>query len=124
MSARSRSIPKRGSSAVVAYTAVDDCGVVLNPLIVHGQVHGGVAQGIGQALTEAAVYDAGGQLVSGSFMDYGMPRADQLPMIEALFNPVPCTTNVLGVKGAGSSARAVRPRRSSRLCSMRSVRSA
>jgi len=76
---------------------------VLNPLIVHGQVYGGVAQGVGQAISENVVYDDEGQLVSASFMDYGMPRAHHLAHIEAGFNTVPCATNPLGVKGAGEA---------------------
>ena len=82
---------------------MDDCGVVLNPFIVHGQVYGGVMQGVGQALTENVVYDASGQLLTASFMDYGMPRAAHMPHIEALFNVVPAKTNELGVKGAGEA---------------------
>jgi carbon-monoxide dehydrogenase large subunit len=95
--------PELGHAQIVNYVAVDDCGHVLNPFIVHGQVYGGVAQGIGQALTENTVYDDDAQLVTGSFMDYGMPRAQHLSMIEALFNEVPCKTNDLGVKGAGEA---------------------
>jgi carbon-monoxide dehydrogenase large subunit len=95
--------PDLGIVQIVRYTAVDDCGVVLNPFIVHGQVYGGVAQGIGQALTENTVYDAEGQLMTGSFMDYGMPKAQHFSHIEALFNEVPCKTNELGVKGAGEA---------------------
>ncbi|NDA46019.1 MAG: xanthine dehydrogenase family protein molybdopterin-binding subunit [Alphaproteobacteria bacterium] len=97
--------PDLGTIQIVKYTALDDCGVVLNPLIVHGQVYGGVAQGIGQALTEDAVYDEeSGQLLTGSFMDYGMPRAHHLSMIEAHFtDDQPCKTNDLGVKGAGEA---------------------
>ena len=94
-----------GTVQIVKYTAVDDCGVVLNPLLVHGQVYGGVAQGIGQALTEDAVYDdTSGQLLAGSFMDYGMPRAHHFPHMVAHFNEAqPCKTNDLGVKGAGEA---------------------
>ncbi len=92
-----------GHVQIVNYVAVDDCGFVLNPVIVHGQVYGGVAQGIGQALTENTVYDEDAQLVTGSFMDYGMPRAQHFSMIEALFNQVLCKTNDLGVKGAGEA---------------------
>jgi carbon-monoxide dehydrogenase large subunit len=92
-----------GHIQIVNYVAVDDCGVVLNPFIVHGQVYGGVAQGIGQAMTEQTVYDDDAQLVTGSFMDYGMPRAQHLSMIDALFNEVKCKTNDLGVKGAGEA---------------------
>jgi len=83
---------------------VDDLGRVLNPLIVRGQIHGGVVQGVGQALIEQQVYDRGsGQLLSGSFMDYAMPRADLMPEIDATLEEVPCTTNPLGVKGIGES---------------------
>ena len=97
--------PDLGIAQMVKYTAVDDCGVVLNPLLVHGQVYGGVAQGIGQALTENAVYDeTSGQLLTGSFMDYGMPRAEHFSEIVAHFNESqPCKTNDLGVKGAGEA---------------------
>ena len=77
---------------------------MLNPLIVHGQVHGGVAQGIGQAMTEYLVYDEEtGQLLTGTFMDYGMPRAHHFPRMEAHFVPVPTPNNELGVKGAGEA---------------------
>jgi carbon-monoxide dehydrogenase large subunit len=83
---------------------VDDLGRVLNPLIVRGQIHGGVIQGVGQALVEHQVYDRqSGQLLSGSFMDYGMPRADTMPSVEAELEEVPCRTNPLGVKGIGES---------------------
>jgi carbon-monoxide dehydrogenase large subunit len=92
-----------GKIEIVNYIAVDDCGFVLNPFIVHGQVYGGVAQGVGQAMTEQTVYDEDGQLVTGSFMDYGMPRAHNMAMIDALFNEVRCKTNDLGVKGAGEA---------------------
>ena len=95
--------PDTGVIQIVAYTAVDDCGVVLNPFIVHGQVYGGVAQGVGQALTESVVYDEDGQLLTASYMDYGMPRAHTMAHVEALFNVVPATTNELGVKGAGEA---------------------
>ena len=95
--------PETGVVEVVGYSVVDDMGRVLNPLIAGGQVHGGVAQGIGQALMEHTAYDENGQLLAGSFMDYGMPRADDLPDIDVAFHPVPCTTNPLGVKGAGEA---------------------
>jgi carbon-monoxide dehydrogenase large subunit len=96
--------PETGALQLLSYTAADDCGTVLNPLIVHGQVHGGVAQGIGQALTEHTVYDEEtGQLLTGSFMDYGMPRARHLSHMAAEFNPIPSTNNELGVKGAGEA---------------------
>ena len=92
-----------GIAEIVRYVAVDDCGVVLNPLIVHGQVYGGVTQGLGQAMIENALYDAEGQFVSATSMDYGMPRAPRMPFVEAGFNTVPCKTNPLGVKGAGEA---------------------
>jgi aerobic carbon-monoxide dehydrogenase large subunit len=95
--------PETGVAEIVRYVAVDDCGTVLNPLIVHGQVYGGVAQGLGQAMIENALYDAEGQFVSATYMDYGMPRAPRMPFIEAGFNTVPCLTNPLGVKGAGEA---------------------
>jgi len=83
---------------------VDDFGNVVNPLLLAGQVHGGVGQGVGQALVENCVYDgASGQLLSGSFMDYAMPRAADVPPVEFAFNVVPCTTNPLGLKGAGEA---------------------
>ena len=93
-----------GVPTIVRYTVVDDFGRVLNPLLLAGQVHGGIAQGIGQALFEEAVYDHGtGQLVAGSFMDYTMPRAGDLPGIGFSYLEVPCTTNPLGMKGAGEA---------------------
>ena len=93
-----------GSLTVVRYTVTDDVGKAVNPMIVRGQVHGGVAQGFGQAVSEHTVYDAGsGQLLSGSFMDYALPRASDLPDIEVQFVEVPCVTNPLGVKGAGEA---------------------
>jgi carbon-monoxide dehydrogenase large subunit len=96
--------PETGAVELARYTAVDDCGTVLDHTIVEGQVHGGVAQGVGQALIEDAVYDrASGQLLTGSFMDYAMPRADTLPEIATATQSTICTTNVLGVKGAGEA---------------------
>ena len=93
-----------GAVAITGYTSVDDIGRVLNPMLVEGQVHGGVAQGVGQALCEEARYDAAsGQLLSGSLMDYCLPRADDLPNIAVAFNEQPCTTNPLGVKGVGEA---------------------
>ena len=74
--------PETGKTEIVAWTAVDDFGTIINPMIVEGQVHGGIAQGVGQALLEGAVYDKDGQLVTGSFMDYSMPRADNLPSLK------------------------------------------
>ncbi|HMB63287.1 MAG TPA: xanthine dehydrogenase family protein molybdopterin-binding subunit [Eudoraea sp.] len=85
------------------FVACDDVGNVMNPMIVDGQIHGGVVQGIGQALLEEVVYDDGGQMISGSYMDYAMPRADDLPMIETDRTITPCPHNPLGVKGAGEA---------------------
>ena len=90
-----------GTVTICRYTAVDDCGRVINPLLARGQVHGGVVQGIGQTLLEHAVYDADGQLLSGTLMDYAMPRASQMPQIEVDFNEVLDPNNELGVKGIG-----------------------
>ncbi|MCS6891550.1 MAG: xanthine dehydrogenase family protein molybdopterin-binding subunit [Rhodovarius sp.] len=96
--------PETGVIEIVRYVVVDDVGHVLNPLIVRGQVHGGVAQGIGQAVLERAAYDpASGQLLTASFMDYALPRAEDLPAIEVDLIEVPCETNPLGVKGAGEA---------------------
>ena len=95
--------PETGVIDVLNYTAVDDCGTVINPMIVHGQVHGGVAQGLGQVLGEHAVYDDDGQLLAGSFMDYMMPRADDMPGMKLGFHTVRCTTNPIGAKGAGEA---------------------
>ena len=96
--------PETGEVTVERYTVVDDLGRVLNPLIVRGQIHGGVVQGVGQALVEQQVYDRGsGQLLTGSFMDYCMPRADLMPEIGTTLEEVPCRTNPLGVKGIGES---------------------
>jgi carbon-monoxide dehydrogenase large subunit len=94
--------PETGEAALDRYTVVDDIGTVINPLLARGQIQGGVAQGVGQALIEDIVYDRdSGQLLTGSLMDYGIPRADMLPAIRADFSPVPSTTNPLGVKGVG-----------------------
>ena len=95
--------PDTGDVSVDRYWAVDDVGNVINPMIVHGQLHGGVAQGIGQALREEVRYDESGQLLTGSFMDYAMPRATDIPSIDTDFHPVPSITNPLGVKGIGES---------------------
>ena len=93
--------PETGKTSVVNFTAVDDVGRVINPMIVEGQVQGGVAQGIGQALLETCSYDASGQLLSGSFMDYTMPRADDLAPVSVATHATLCTHNPLGVKGCG-----------------------
>jgi carbon-monoxide dehydrogenase large subunit len=92
-----------GTVEIVRYHAVEDVGHMINPLLVAGQVHGGIAQGVGQALLENIVYDSSGQLVSGSFMDYAMPRAADFCAFELAENEVPTQTNPLGVKGAGES---------------------
>ncbi len=93
-----------GQVMLARYTAVDDYGVLVNPMIATGQAHGAIAQGAGQALLEQAIYDPGsGQLLAGSFMDYAMPRADDLPTYDLGFNPTRCTTNPLGVKGCGEA---------------------
>ncbi|HTW27942.1 MAG TPA: xanthine dehydrogenase family protein molybdopterin-binding subunit [Acetobacteraceae bacterium] len=92
-----------GTVQVVRFTAVDDFGRVINPMIVEGQVQGGIAQGIGQALLEHAIYDESGQLLSGSYMDYTMPRAADIPTIKADVTNTPCKTNPLGVKGCGEA---------------------
>lgn len=95
--------PETGVVRVVNYTVVDDFGVVINPLVVEGQVHGGMVQGLGQALTERVVFDEDGQIVTGSFMDYGIPRADDVPPIHFSTNEVRCQTNPLGIKGCGEA---------------------
>jgi carbon-monoxide dehydrogenase large subunit len=95
--------PQTGAAQVVKYFAVNDLGTVINPLVVAGQIQGGVVQGLGQALLEQAVYDDAGQLVTGSFMDYAMPRAYNVPMIEVASHPVPTKSNPLGVKGCGEA---------------------
>jgi len=93
-----------GVPRILRYTVVDDFGTVLNPLMLAGQVHGGIGQGIGQALLERTVYDPdSGQLLTGSFMDYAVPRADHVPFIDLTLNVVPSTTNALGMKGAGEA---------------------
>jgi len=96
--------PETGVVRLDRYGAFDDYGTIVNPMVAHGQVHGAIAQGVGQALLEHAVYESGtGQLLSGSFMDYAMPRADDLPSFEVTFNNTRCTTNPLGVKGCGEA---------------------
>jgi carbon-monoxide dehydrogenase large subunit len=96
--------PETGHLGIVRYTAVDDFGDVINPLLIAGQAHGGIVQGVGQALHEHAVYDdESGQLLSGSFMDYQMPRADDVPLFDFSMRNVKCTTNPLGIKGAGEA---------------------
>ena len=95
--------PDTGVTKVVNFTAVDDFGNVINPMIVEGQVHGGIAQGLGQALLENCSYDEFGQLQTGSYMDYCMPRADDLPSFQVGMTVTPCTHNPLGAKGCGEA---------------------
>jgi len=95
--------PETGATRVVRYSAVNDLGTIVNPLLVEGQIQGGVVQGLGQALLEKAIYDSDGQLVTGSFMDYAMPRAHDAPMINVASHPVPTKSNPLGAKGCGEA---------------------
>ncbi len=95
--------PETGKVTLDRYTVVDDFGNLINPLLVEGQVHGGAVQGIGQALCEHVVYDEDGQLLTASFMDYAMPRADDVPMFHFETEPVPSTANVMGMKGCGEA---------------------
>jgi carbon-monoxide dehydrogenase large subunit len=95
--------PDSGTTTVERYTVVDDFGAVINPMLLEGQVHGGVVQGLGQALLEETVYDDSGQLLTGTFMDYAIPRADNLPLFSFATRNVPCTANPLGIKGAGEA---------------------
>jgi carbon-monoxide dehydrogenase large subunit len=92
-----------GATKIVSFVAVDDFGKVINPMIVEGQVHGGLTQGIGQALTEGTRYDAEGQLLSGAFMDYAIPRAGDVPSYKVDTRETACTHNPLGVKGCGEA---------------------
>ena len=101
--------PQTGVVTIERWTAVDDFGTVINPMIVEGQVHGGVAQGVGQALLEGVRYDAGGQLVTASFMDYCMPRADDLPSIAVDTTTTPAPSNPLGIKGCGEAGAIAAP---------------
>jgi aerobic carbon-monoxide dehydrogenase large subunit len=101
--------PETGNTAIVAWTAVDDFGIVINPMIVEGQVHGGIAQGVGQALCEGVRYDKDGQLVTGSFMDYAMPRADYFPPIRMDTTVTKCPSNPLGIKGCGEAGAIAAP---------------
>ncbi len=93
--------PATGLVTILRYVVAHDCGRVVNPIIVEGQIHGGVAQGIGGGLSEALVYDASGQLLTGSLMDYAVPRAHDLPRIETIHLEAPSPRNPLGVKGVG-----------------------
>ena len=96
--------PATGAITIARYITMDDCGKVINPLLVEGQVHGGIAQGVGQALLENAVYDENGTLLSGSLMDYNLPRADNFPLFETNRTETPSPLNPLGVKGIGEAA--------------------
>jgi len=95
--------PETGTTEIVNYTVVDDFGVTVNPILLAGQIHGGVVQGVGQALVEDTVYSDEGQLITATFQDYAMPRADLMPMIQFETRHVPSTTNALGMKGAGEA---------------------
>jgi carbon-monoxide dehydrogenase large subunit len=95
--------PETGTVEVVRYSAVNDFGTVINPMMVEGQVHGGVVQGIGQALMESVAYDEHGSVLTGSFMDYAMPRAADVPGFTFATHAVPAKTNPLGAKGCGEA---------------------
>ena len=95
--------PETGVTHIVRYSVTDDFGTLVNPMLAEGQVQGGVVQGIGQAITEHVVYDADGQLLSATFMDYAVPRADDVPMVPFTTEPVPSTQNYLGMKGCGEA---------------------
>jgi carbon-monoxide dehydrogenase large subunit len=101
--------PETGETEIVAWSAVDDFGTVINPMIVEGQVHGGIAQGIGQALLEHVVYDKDGQLLSGSLMDYTLPRADNLPQFKVGLTETKSPSNPLGIKGCGEAGAIAAP---------------
>jgi carbon-monoxide dehydrogenase large subunit len=102
--------PDTGVTQIANWVAVDDFGSVINPMIVEGQVHGGIVQGVGQALTEACVYDsASGQLVTGSYMDYCMPRAADVPSFKLAFTETKCPSNPLGMKGCGEAGAIAAP---------------
>lgn len=95
--------PSTGATEIVRFVAADDFGRIVNPMIVEGQVHGGIAQGIGQALLEGAHYDANGELITASYMDYAMPRADDLPSFDVSTTETACPSNPLGIKGCGEA---------------------
>jgi len=101
--------PQTGETQIVNWVAVDDFGTVINPMVVEGQVHGGIAQGVGQALLESCVYDDSGQLVTGSYMDYTMPRADNLPSFKVDYTSTKCPSNPLGLKGCGEAGAIAAP---------------
>jgi aerobic carbon-monoxide dehydrogenase large subunit len=102
-------MPETGKVEIRRYLAVDDVGNMINPLIVNGQLHGGIAQGIGQALFETAVYDDNGNLLSGTMMDYAVPKAHFLPSFELDHTVTPCPHNPLGVKGVGEAGSIASP---------------
>jgi carbon-monoxide dehydrogenase large subunit len=101
--------PETGVTTIDRWTAIDDFGTIINPMIVEGQVHGGIAQGIGQAMLERTVYDDSGQLVTASYMDYCMPRANDLPSFDVAMTNTPCPSNPLGVKGCGEAGAIAAP---------------
>ncbi|MFW6089573.1 MAG: xanthine dehydrogenase family protein molybdopterin-binding subunit, partial [Gemmatimonadota bacterium] len=101
--------PETGRVSFARYVAVDDVGNVINPMIVDGQLHGGIAHGIGQALYEEAIYDDGGQLVTGALTDYAVPRAHMIPDMELDRTVTPCPHNPLGVKGVGEAGTIASP---------------
>jgi len=102
--------PETGAVSIDRYTVVDDIGTVINPMICMGQVHGGLAQGIGQALLESVIHDPdSGQLLTGSFADYAMPRADDFPAFDVGFRSTPCSTNPIGIKGVGEAGAVASP---------------
>jgi carbon-monoxide dehydrogenase large subunit len=101
--------PETGVTRIDRWTAVDDFGTVINPMIVEGQVHGGIAQGVGQAMLERTVYDGQGQLITGSYMDYCMPRAGDFPHFTIELTSTPCPSNPLGVKGCGEAGAIASP---------------
>jgi carbon-monoxide dehydrogenase large subunit len=101
--------PETGVVTIDRWTAIDDFGKLVNPMIVEGQIHGGVAHGIGQALLEAAHYDGEGQLLTASYMDYCMPRADNMPSFTVDTIETPCPSNPLGIKGCGEAGAIASP---------------
>jgi aerobic carbon-monoxide dehydrogenase large subunit len=101
--------PQTGAVRIDRFAAIDDLGMVINPMICEGQIHGGIAQGVGQALFESVLYDESGQLLTGSFLDYGMPRADDFPSIDSELVEIPAKTNPLGIKGIGEAGTIAAP---------------
>ena len=95
--------PDTGRVRVAKYTSVNDFGNVVNPMIVEGQLHGGIVQGLGQIFHERVVYDGDGQLLTGSLMDYALPRAEDVPDLDGVLAPKPATTNPIGAKGCGEA---------------------